>query len=203
MKPRRSLAVMARTPELRRTKTRLIPALGETGAMQAHIVLVEDTLARLRDLAVADASLWVTDVSGTARGWAATFGLPLHIQPGGDLGEKMHGIISNLLASGANQVCLIGTDCPGIDAGYIEKAFSALADSDVVIGPAEDGGYGLIGLRDAHAQLFAAVDWGTARVLRQTLARVEAAGLEARVLQPVWDVDTPRDWHRYQSGSLR
>jgi len=194
---RRALAVLARTPLLHQTKTRLVPALGATGALRAHIEMVEDTLARLQGLSTVSASLWVTEVDATTRGWASEFNIPLHVQPDGDLGERMHGVLQMLLAD-SDQACLIGTDCPDIDMSYIERAFAALAGSDVVIGPAEDGGYGLVGLSEACAQLFEGIDWGTENVMQQTLERAATAGLNTLMLQTIWDVDTPDDWERYR-----
>jgi len=165
--------------------------------MQAHIELVEDTLARLQDVSVAAPSLWVTEIDGTTRGWASTYDIPLHVQPGGDLGEKMDGVLRSLLVD-ADQACLVGTDCPDIDLAYVDAAFAALTESDLVIGPAEDGGYGLIGLREPAANLFSGVDWGSANVLRQTLERAADSGLRTSLQQTIWDVDTPADWQRYR-----
>jgi rSAM/selenodomain-associated transferase 1 len=201
VKIRRALAILARTPRLHHTKTRLAPTLGASGAIQAHVELVEDTLARLHDISVAASSLWVTEIDATTRGWASTYDIPLHAQPGGDLGKKMYGVLCSLLVD-AEQACLVGTDCPDIDLAYVEAAFAALTDNDVVIGPAEDGGYGLIGLREPAADLFSGVDWGSANVLRQTLDRAAASGLRTSLQQTIWDVDTPADWQRYRQGQV-
>lgn len=198
---RRALAIMARTPKLHATKTRLQAELGAKGALQAHVQLVEATLARVSALRGVAVSLWVTQVDQTTQAWSERGDWPLCLQPAGDLGERMHRILRSLLEQGTDRACLIGTDCPEINADYIETAFYELDNADVVIGPAEDGGYGLIGMNAPHAALFADVGWGGSDVLTVTLAKAEAAGLHTHLLPTIWDVDTPADWRRYQVWS--
>ncbi len=191
------LAVMARTPKLHATKTRLQGELGAEGALAAHTRLVEGTLQRLAGVDRAAASLWVTETDAIVQGWAASCEWPLRTQPAGDLGARMHGILQVLLEEGAARACVIGTDCPEIDAAYVEAAFAGLDQADVVLGPAEDGGYGLIALKQPEESLFADIPWGSDVVLQQTLAHAAAADLEVQLLPTIWDVDTPEDWQRY------
>ena len=214
-----ALAVMARTPELHATKTRLQSELGARGALRAHVRLVEDALMRLQGLSRPEAlsgkegpsgkeglssievSIWVTQVNAQTRAWADYGNWPLHTQPDGDLGQRMHGILSQLLKSGADRACVIGTDCPEIDARYIEAACAALERADLVIGPAEDGGYGLIGLKAPAPGLFTDIPWGSDQVLARTIKRAEEAALTYSVQPVIWDVDTPDDWRRYLQWS--
>ena len=197
------LAVMARTPRAGQTKTRLQPSLGVEGAMAAHVELVQDTLARLERLPKVTTSLWVTEIDAVAQKWARSTQWPLRQQPDGDLGVRMHTILSQLLDEGASSVCLIGTDCPLIDAAYVDAAFSAISEVDVVIGPAEDGGYGLIGLKSPAPELFSQMPWGESGVAALTLERAVQARLSVAQLPTIWDVDTPADWARYVNWKRR
>jgi len=193
-----ALAIMARAPILHQCKTRLIPALGSRGALQAHIELVRGAPSRLSDIPDVEVSLWVSQIDASTQAWATEYGLPCYRQQGRDLGERMHHALSYLLGDGASAACLVGTDCPDIDAQYVRQALSVLRQVPVVLGPAEDGGYGLVGLREPCAGLFQDIEWSTERVCAQTLLRAEEQGLEVAQLAGIWDVDRPVDWRRYQ-----
>ena len=93
----------------------------------------------------------------------------------------------------ADRVCVIGTDAPGVDAALVRSAFAALESADCVIGPAEDGGYYLIGLRQNHPTLFQDIEWSTPRVFEQTLAHASSAGLSIETLETLVDVDVLED----------
>ncbi|MBT7334797.1 MAG: glycosyltransferase [Gammaproteobacteria bacterium] len=203
MTQRYALAVMARTPRAYKTKTRLATALGHAGAMRAHIQLVEDTLSRLTQMPNIDTSLWVTEIDAQARQWANTFQVALCEQPAGDLGQKMHAILAHMLIHGCDLAALVGTDCPSIDQAYVERGFQALSGCDVAVGPAEDGGYGFIGVSRECPQLFAHIDWGSDAVFSQTKARVAESALDLITLPTIWDVDDPADWARYQKWKAR
>lgn len=189
---------MARAPVLHQCKTRLVPVLGSAGALEAHIELVRGTLSRLSRVVDVEVSLWVSEVDEITQAWAAEYELPCYRQRGQDLGERMHNALSHLLSEGASAACLVGTDCPDIDAHYICNAFAALRQAPVVLGPAEDGGYGLVGLRQSCPELFQDIQWSTERVCEQTLWRADEQGLEVVQLASIWDVDRPTDWRRYQ-----
>ena len=113
-------------------------------------------------------------------------------QPDGDLGDRMLGAI----AANNGQTIVIGTDCPALTPEHLHAAAAALDDADVVLIPAEDGGYVLIGARAIHLKLFSGIAWGTSAVLAQTRARVAALGLNAVDLPTLWDVDTEADLTR-------
>jgi hypothetical protein len=93
---------------------------------------------------------------------------------------------------------LIGTDCPEINGEYLQAAFKALETTDLVLGPAEDGGYGLIGLNRAAPTLFEDVPWSSEEVLEVTVRKAEDAGLRVKLLPEIWDVDHPADVERWQ-----
>jgi glycosyltransferase A (GT-A) superfamily protein (DUF2064 family) len=94
---------------------------------------------------------------------------------------------------------LIGCDCPPIDSAYLREAFAALDAHDLVLGPAEDGGYGLIGVRSKVPAVFEDVAWGSDQVLARTLALCRAEGVGAAVLPEIWDVDDESGWQRFQA----
>jgi rSAM/selenodomain-associated transferase 1 len=188
------------------SKTRLIPALGADEAAAAHEVLVLRTLDMTRDLGVAgedyQVSLWGAVPHPALELWSDQFALPLHLQAAGDLGQKMlHGFASALDA-GADQAVLIGSDCPAMTAEYIRQACAALRASDLVLGPAEDGGYVLIGCKQVYAELFANIPWGSDKVLARTLEQAEQLELSVTLLATLWDVDRPEDWARFQRMTI-
>ena len=193
-----ALGIFAKAPVLGQCKTRLMPALSAEEAMAAHCELVARALEQITGVANTQASLWVTDISATTEQWAQTWQLPAQLQVGADLGARMFNCLDKLCASTHEGAMLMGTDCPEIDASYIRTAGHHLRHYDLVLGPAEDGGYGLIGLRKAHSEIFAGIDWGTSCVAQQTLSAAEKLGLRVFLMPLIWDVDRPEDWQRYQ-----
>jgi len=198
------LAVFARFPEPGRAKTRLIPALGPEGAAQLHAEMVRHTFRRIDELdAVRRASIEVWFAGGDAERFEADFGeRSYRPQPEGDLGARMAHAFDAMLA-GARAVVIIGTDCPAITARIVSDAFDALRDHDLVLGPATDGGYYLIGLRRPEPELFDQMPWGTSHVLAETVARAERLSLVVHLLPSLDDVDEPSDlavWEAARSG---
>ena len=188
------LAIFARFPEPGLAKTRLIPALGPEGAAQLHAEMVGHTFARIDELeATRRVSLEVWFAGGDAERFQAAFGERCYRpQAEGDLGARMAHAFDSLLAD-VRAAMIIGTDCPGITAQIISDAFDALRDHDLVLGPATDGGYYLVGLHRQIPELFERMSWGTSGVLSETLARAERLGLAVQLLRPLDDVDEPKD----------
>ena len=112
----------------------------------------------------------------------------------GNLGERLERFVASRLAEGAGAVLVVGSDSPTLSPSFVELAFEELRHADVVLGPATDGGYYLVGCRRLHPALFAAIDWGGAGVLRQTVERLADPGWRLAVLPPWYDVDDLRDW---------
>jgi len=187
------LLVMTRIPEAARVKTRLIPALGPEGASQLHEALLRHTLRQARPLG------WPTEIwfTGADAFPAADFpeadSFCPQPQGTGDLGERLIRAIAHASAREAERVVVIGTDCPGLTAATLREAAEGLATHDVVLGPAEDGGYYLIALRRPQPALFTHIEWGTERVLSQTLEKCQGLGLRVHQLAPLADVDEPED----------
>jgi len=190
-----SLHLLARAPEPGRVKTRLIPALGEEGACDLQRILVEHALA-LPAEGFCERFLWLDDgPDEDLEVLAARHDWTVMEQPVGDLGERMRRIAALGLAD-SDAVVLIGNDCPALDGTYLQAACQALAEHEVVLGPAVDGGYVLLGLRRVDPLLFECLPWGTDQVLALTCERLQRLGWPHELLPVLWDVDRPEDLPR-------
>ncbi|MCH8029638.1 MAG: TIGR04282 family arsenosugar biosynthesis glycosyltransferase [Candidatus Dadabacteria bacterium] len=114
-------------------------------------------------------------------------------QTGADLGERMKNAFEKTFALGFKNNIIIGTDCPGITTGLLGSAFESLSAHDAVIGPANDGGYYLLGLRRAQPELLTGLDWSTNRVFEQTVEKMRKSGLTWHELETLPDIDTHED----------
>jgi len=199
---RQRLIVFTRFPAAGRTKTRLIPALGAEGAAALHRRLVvrtvrtADALCRARGY---ELEIWFTGGEASAwRQWLGGEGC-CRDQGEGDLGERLARAFAVSFQEGATVVVIIGTDCPGLTAGLLGRAFDGLRGNPVVFGPAADGGYYLVGMTRMVPELFRDVAWGTERVLGDSLGIVARVGLNAALLDRLEDIDRPEDlacWQR-------
>lgn len=185
---RPSVALFAKYPRAGEVKTRLIPALGAAGAADLHRLLVERTLATIR----ASGLPFVLYTSGAhAEEFAGWLGeqVPLCEQGEGDLGAR--------LARVAAPAILLGADIPGLMPQHLRDAEAALEEVPVVIGPAQDGGYYLIGYQEPVPFLFADMAWGVETVRAETTSRLAAHGLAWRELEMLADCDRPEDLARW------
>jgi rSAM/selenodomain-associated transferase 1 len=203
---RERICLFTRYPEAGTTKTRLIPALGPAGAadlqrrMTRHILKEARQAARLRPAVVE-----IRYAGGGRRKMRQWLGADLRYQAqaSGDIGQRMARAAQDAAADGCPAVIIIGSDIPGITAAVVVGAFERLATNDLVIGPAIDGGYYLIGLRlpppgQAVPALFTDIAWGTATVRADTLARAASLNLRPILLTPLNDVDRPEDLVHWQ-----
>lgn len=194
--------MFAKAPTPGKVKTRLVPPLSADGAAALHRELIVRTLRTATACQrIAAVELWCTP--DTADGFFAhcseIFSIPLRIQQGDNLGARMHHAIVTTLEQGALFALLIGTDCPPLTPTYLDAAASALTmDTEVVLAPAEDGGYALIGVQRAQPYLFSDIEWGKETVLETTRERIRRLGLIGTELPMVWDVDRPQDLARYR-----
>lgn len=186
---KRTLMIFAKAPEARRVKTRLIPAVGAEGAARLHAAFVRDVVARHR---AADRRVVVWRSGDLAHPLWTGLGVDLAVQPEGDLGDRLTAAFAAEMANGA-AVVVLGTDSPTLPPALVEQAFAALERHPVVIGPACDGGYYLIGMRGALAPVFDGVAWGTESVFAHTAEALNAAGIDYAVLDFWYDVDRPDD----------
>lgn len=198
------IIVFSRLPQPGNTKTRMIPALGPEGAADLQRQMTRRTLATVdRTAASIACESEVRYTGGTREQMADVFGSSRCYVPQGegDLGGRLQRAFANAFTDGMHRVVCIGSDCPSISHDLLSEALGRLADHDLVIGPATDGGYYLIGMNQPHPDLFNGVDWGTESVLAQTLARAESLGLRVHQLAELPDVDEPADLEHWQQVS--
>lgn len=190
------LIVFTRYPEPGKAKTRLIPALGAEGAARLHRELTAYTLEQADALRRArPVDVEVRCCGGSVEAMAELYGgaWSYRDQGEGDLGERLARAAAEAFDEGRGPVVIIGTDCPGLTADVLGEAFDLLASTDVVIGPAADGGYYLIGMRRPAPALFENIPWGTGEVASSTLRGADASGLTRRLLVALRDIDRPED----------
>jgi len=194
--PHDSLIVFTRLPKAGKAKTRLIPQLGAEGAATLQRRMTLHTVGRAWACSADDKSLHlrIAYEGGSESDMRAWLG-PLDFIPQGegDLGQRMSRCVQREFDAGARNVIIIGTDCPRLDEARIQEARRALDQTPVVFGPAEDGGYYLIGLSRPIASLFEAMEWSTDQVLAESLKRVRQQNIETTLLPILPDVDLPED----------
>lgn len=205
--PRGALAIYAKAPVLGRVKTRLQGFLGEEGALSLHKSLIRYVFENLAQARLCATQLWVAGQADAPtydpQEDAFFLGLcareAIVAQQGADLGERMAHTARQALTQ-ADYVVIVGADCPSVDASYLEAALQALeAGASIVFGPADDGGYVLLGLRELPECLFVGVPWGSSEVLAVSRANLRANGWQWTELEPRWDVDRPQDLVRLQA----
>ena len=199
---RKNRAIMlARYPRLGEVKTRLVPPLTAEEALALHDALARHTLrALLAVQATGDAQAEVRTDAAFARvafDWLGR-GFKARYQGEGDLGDRIRLAFGESFGRGADRVVVVGSDCPQLRAGHIREALERLDHVDVVLGPADDGGYYLVALRRESAKrsvptLFSGVAWGTGSVLESTIALCEESELSWVLLEQLPDVDRPED----------
>ena len=191
------LLVFAREPILGRVKTRLAAGIGAEAALAVYRELLALTAAAVTQAQV-PATVWLAEApappANAAESRPEWLGLPWRVQPAaGSLGDRMAHAFSEAFAAGAGRMVIIGTDCPGLSAELLRRAFDELATHDLVLGPADDGGYYLLGLKALQPDLFVNKDWSTATVLPDTLADAARLGLRVAQLPTLHDVDSAQD----------
>jgi len=197
-----SLLVFAKEPTPGSVKTRLAEAIGAARAAQIYRELTALTLAHAvaaRRAGVIDKiELWCAPSADSPyfRGLGTAHHCSMHTQEHGDLGARMTDAIADALTR-ADAVLLVGTDCPLLDAHRLADAAALLAHHDAILGPAEDGGYVLVGTR--RPLPFAAVRWSSPHAMDDTTAGFARAGIHWAALPVLWDVDEPADLARWEA----
>ena len=182
--------VFAKAPAPGKVKTRLAPAVGEAGAALLHAAFVRDVVARHNTPPLRSLTVWrAGDIDHPL--WAE-LGVDLETQCSGNLGDRMAHAFGQELG-GDVPVVVLGTDSPSLPREFVNRAFMMLQNHEVVLGPACDGGYYLIGIRGAIPAVFEGIDWGTESVFAQTVEALNAAGIQFAQLPYWYDVDRPSD----------
>jgi uncharacterized protein len=199
------LIIFCRYPIPGKTKTRLIPAFGPLNSADLHKRLVEETFTKAKEFThECTISLEVCFDEGSKeqmRRWLGPITF-LSKQKGDDLGQRMHHSFSAAFKQGCKKVVLIGTDVPEASKELFRLAFNALDNNDMVLGPAHDGGYWLIGLNGPF-EVFENIQWGGDSVLESTLTLAEGIGLKANLLDPLLDIDTIDDVNAWRPDESR
>lgn len=192
------ILVFAKTPVMGQVKTRLETVLGQQGALALHKALMEKVVNTVKECDLSAMELWVSSNKNHEYFVSLCNSMniaekDIHEQRGDDLGARMAHAAADALQR-ADYVILLGADCPSVDAEYLHQALQLLeGGEDIVFGPAEDGGYVLLGLRLVAAEIFTEIPWGTAEVMQLTRQRLLQSGKKWAELPARWDVDRPED----------
>jgi len=207
------VALLTRAAQLGRVKTRLAATIGEHAALDAHEALLRGTIERLRGAAEYALALHVEGDPAALR----VHGLPIEPQVQGDLGARMQAAMASMVGGGQEihttiagkpaptlervpVGIVVGGDCPLLARAHVVSAIRSLHEgADVALVPVEDGGYVLIGMKACEPSLFTGIDWGSPRVLTQTLARAQSRRLRVALQEPLWDVDDEAGYRRWRA----
>jgi len=190
-----ALAVMTKAPQAGRVKTRLVPPLTPEEAAELNKCFLRDTAAAISNVAGAGIACGIAVYTPVGAESAYIDILPtdfsLLAQRGDKFGDRLYLALEDLFKCGFESVCLIDSDSPTVPAKNFEQAAELLSASEdrVVLGPSDDGGYYLIGMKKPHRYLFEQIDWSTEHVLNQTIQRATEIGLEIKLLPAGFDVD--------------
>jgi len=190
------LIILTRYPEIGKTKTRMIPILGEKGAMELHRQMTEYTVNKFKELSQENIEIQIYFTGGNnilMQQWLGS-NLTYKYQAEGDLGNKMKSAFIDAFNQGIKQVILIGTDCPDITIDLLQQSFNLLTfNQELILGKAQDGGYYLIGLNRIIEPIFNQITWGSNQVLNQTLDIAKKLKLNYHLLPELPDIDRPED----------
>ncbi len=197
-RPRVRIAVFAREPRLGQVKSRLAAQIGEAAALAVYQAMLLRLGTLLGGSNIVEWDLWVTSNPSHENFLSICYKKNIYKQNGSDLGARMqYALQQSLEREDTDALILIGTDCPALTKDYLRRAVGALeSGSDVVLGPAEDGGYVLIGARKPFPTLFENISWGTDQVFLETLQRLKDGRISYQLLDTMWDVDRPEDLPR-------
>ena len=187
------IMVFLRQPEKGKVKTRLAASIGDDRALEIYQRLLDHTLATVNVMPF-DKQAWFAD--GVPENTPLDgMGFKVLTQRTGDLGTRMAHAFSQAFSEGYRSVVIVGTDCPGLNADLLNEAVDLLATHDVVIGPADDGGYYLLGMRGPFLKLFDGISWSTDSVAKETERICIENQLSYNMLRPLGDIDREEDLH--------
>lgn len=195
MDQRGCICVFAKPPVAGRVKTRLIPRLGSSDAAELATRFFQDTIASVSELSWAETVIASTDESITSFLPAP---MKIWLQGEGNLGARLEAVVHEALREHPYAIAL-GADSPGLPIKFLEEAREALTHSDAVVGPSEDGGFYLLGLRRCPVDLLSGIPWSTKTTCEGTIAKLKAAGLTVHILPSWFDVDTADELAKLRS----
>lgn len=199
--PDARILIFCKAPVAGTVKTRIARELGDDAACRLHEALATRMISAAITSELAPVEIWCAP--STDHPFFDSFAAIRRLQEGEDLGARMSAALAKVLAEGADRAVLVGTDCPPIDGEYLEWALRELDSSDAVLGPADDGGYGLIGLTRPCPAAFSGIAWSTPSVAEETLARFAGQKMSVSLLDQIWDVDERADIDRLHAFTAR
>jgi uncharacterized protein len=191
-----ALIIFARNPVLGKVKTRIASTAGEEAALSIYQQLLRHTHDVVMDVA-ADKFVFYSDHIRLNDLWDHE-SFHKFLQSGDTLGEKMNLAFERSFNKGYEKICTIGSDCYELTKEIIEEAFDKLSDNNMVVGPATDGGYYLLGMQQLYPAVFALSNWSTHTVLGETLEIIHSLQLSYSLLPVLSDIDTEADWNKHQ-----
>jgi rSAM/selenodomain-associated transferase 1 len=194
---RAALIIFQKNAVLGKVKTRLATSVGDEKALEVYEWLTAYTHEQVVGLNV-DKFLFYSDFipeypEETPNDYH------VEVQLGQDLGDRMKNAFMHLFAKGYNRVVIIGTDCPYLTSKDLKKAFLNLGQADMVLGPAKDGGYYLLGMSGFFPEIFEDIPWSTSKVLEKTLDVADKLKVDYEFLKILSDIDTQEDWKVFKS----
>jgi len=196
--------IMLKYPEPGRVKTRLAKEMGDHRAAEIYRQIAEVILTNTTPADQEYDRIVLYDPQERHHDFEQWLpGNNLGLQQGDDIGERMDNAIRELLERGAEKAVLTGADIPALDAAIIAEAFQALDHADIVIGPAADGGYYLIGMKERHPAVFKGMLWSTKTVLDETVKAIRRLSLSYAYVTTLSDLDTPDDYNRFLIQAAR
>ena len=189
MDTQNALIIFVRNPVLGKVKTRLAASMGDEKALAVYKYLLQHTKNITENLPVTKFVFYADDINEDDL-WN---GFEKRLQTGNDLGERMTNAFWELFKNGFKKICIIGSDCLELDTEILNAAFTALSNTDIIIGPATDGGYYLLGMKKDCTVVFTKNNWGESSVYDTTIAIIKENNLQYLPLKMLTDVDTETD----------
>lgn len=196
-----AIIIFVRTPELGKVKTRLAASIGNEEALDVYVKLLQHTLEIVQQI-TADKFVYYADAFLDEDMWSA-INANRFVQQGEGLGDRLQHACSAVANLGYKKMIILGSDCPELSPDIIRKGLFILDGKDACIGPAKDGGYYLLGLKNYHHTIFENIDWSTDKVCAQTCAQLTDAGLTYEMLPELSDIDTVEDLLHFPAFSIR
>lgn len=194
-----TLILFIRNPVRGKVKTRLAASIGNEKALEIYRFLLDHTRRTALEVEAQRMLFYSENITQNDE-WDEAF-FEKHLQHHGDLGERMHQAFQKAFEAGTQKVVIAGSDCPELDADILNQAFDLLDTHDTVLGPSDDGGYYLLGLKTPAPELFENMVWSTETVAAETLTRLKNTGKSCALLPVLNDIDTEEDWNKFSRQS--
>ncbi len=191
MKNKYALIIIAKRPEKGKVKTRLNSAMTDEKSLELYTYLLENTVIKLKSIPEIDT--FIAHAPEDSDSYFSKFGIKLIPLPKGDLGQRMFYAFKNVLSSGYQKAVLVGTDIPDLTGSTILQAIKALTHSDIVFGPAQDGGYYLVGIKKPIKEIFEDVPWSSKHTLEKSIERAKYHNYKVDFTEELSDIDTIED----------